>query len=158
MHWATPKTDRMIKGSTSNANQSLGSSNPFRKSECLPTQNPFNKEYDPSFVQSKHCVSSQSKGKDEDKSPHEISLDSDSRIEIEIHEEKENLAEDNTLIGADEADDGVTYEPTQYDTIPYRMESPPPEWKRDEKVEIIKEQLQKSSHALDSNNETANAR
>jgi hypothetical protein len=145
MHWATPKTDRMIKSSTNSSNQSIGSSNPFAKPECLPTQNPFNKEYDPSSVKSKQFDNSQSKGKNE------FALDSDSSIEIEINEEKENFTEDNKLIGDDKADDGVTYDPTPYDKNPFRVKTPPPEWPSDGKVE-------KSSNALGLKNETTNSR
>ena len=158
MHWATPKTDRMIKNKTTNGNQTPGSSNPFRKSERLPLQTPFNKDYDPLCVQSHQCVDSQPHGKNENKFPHEYDFDSNFHTEIEINEEKENIIKDNISIGDNEEDDGVTYSPTPYDKIPFRVGTPPPEWQTDGKVAKNNQQSPKTSHGLDSKMDTAQSR
>ena len=86
MHWATPKTDRMIKSSASSVNQTFGSSNPFRKPDGLPTPNPFKKEYDPSLLKSQQHDNSQSKAKKQSHFTSEAALDSDSFIKIEVDE------------------------------------------------------------------------
>ena len=48
-------------------------------------------------------------------------------------DEDRNLSSDEIKISkTEEVDDGITYEPTPYDMLGYRMGSPPPEWTKDE--------------------------
>ena len=130
MHWATPKTERMIK-SHSSSQSSFSSNNPFRKEmqkSSTSKNNPFDKDYDPP----KQNTNPHSNNTNPPKPQREAGLPSESSVNMDPDEDR-NLSSDEIKISkTEEVDDGITYEPTPYDMLGYRMGSPPPEWTKDE--------------------------
>ena len=117
MHWATPKTDKMIKNDTLSQNKSTSSS--LRKEENLQTQSSTTLE-NKVDLQSKNAETHQSTVKDKTRScEHENDVD-------------ENMDQDNEN---DDPDDGITYDPTHYADLKYRVNTPPPDWAEDPSTE-----------------------
>ena len=72
--------------------------------------------------------------------------------DLMTHDEKmERMAQDNDN---DDPDDGITYDPTQYENLKYRVDTPPPEWEEDELKENSKCNPQNSSQASIEKKET----
>ena len=140
MHWATPKTDRMIKNTSSMSSQTISSSNPFRKPERNASQNPFNKSYNPNAAKDPEGITiNQASIKNE------VEIDSspdgrDCGVEIE-----KNI-EAGVKASKDKKEDcGVEYSPTSYNSLGFRIGSPPPEWNKDQEVEKNKENCPETS-------------
>ena len=140
MHWATPKTDRMIKNTSSMSSQTISSTNPFRKPERNASQNPFNKSYNPNASKDPENITiNQASIKNEV----EIDSSPDGRnCNVEI--EKNGAA--GVKASEDEKEDcGVEYSPTSYNSLGFRIGSPPPEWNKDQEVEKNKENCPETS-------------
>ena len=140
MHWATPKTDRMIKNSSS---QTTSSSNPFRKPERNASQNPFDQNYDPNVTKDPACNTNN----DPPIFTNDTEIPSfpsgrDSVVEVK------KKGEENINVCEDEKEDcGVEYSPTSYDSLGFRIGSPPPEWNKDQDVERNKENYPRTSQS-----------
>ena len=127
MHWATPKTDKMIKNDTLPQNKST--SNSRKKEENLQTQSSTTVE-NKVDSRSKNIETNQSTVKDTKKSR-------ESEDEID-----ENMDQDNEN---DDPDDGITYDPTHYKDLKYRVNTPPPDWAEDQSIEKKNNTLQHAS-------------
>ena len=134
MHWAPPKTDRMIKNTSSMSSQTISSTNPFKKPERNASQNPFNKSYNPNTSKDPESINI-----NQASFTNEVEIDSspagrDCGVEVEKNSEAEIKA------SKDEKEDcGVEYSPTSYNSLGFRIGSPPPEWNKDQEVEKNKE-------------------
>ena len=137
MHWATPKTDKMIKNDTLPQNKSTNSS--LTKEENLQTQSSTTLE-NKVDLQSKNAETHQSAVKDRTRSPeHENNVD-------------ENMDQDNEN---DDPDDGITYDPTHYADLKYRVNTPPPDWAEDQSIEIKNKKFQQASQTSPDKKEDA---
>ena len=143
MHWATPKTDRMIKTTSSMSSQTISSTNPFRKPERNASQNPFNPNYDPNATKdpASNTNNIQPLITNETEIPSIPSI-RDSVVEVK------NKDEANISVCEDEKEDcGVEYSPTPYNSLTFRIGSPPPEWNKDQDVERNKENDPRTSQS-----------
>ena len=143
MHWATPKTDRMIKTTSSMSSQTISSTNPFRKPERNASQNPFNPNYDPNATKdpASNTNNIQPLITNETEIPSIPSI-RDSVVEVK------NKDEANISVCEDEKEDcGVEYSPTPYNSLTFRIGSPPPEWNKDQDVERNKENNPRASQS-----------
>ena len=123
----------MIKSDTGQANQTLSSQNPFRKNaDSLPSKNPFNKEHDPSCLPSERYTSLQPDTVSPSTSQNDVRLNSGASVDKQMNEETDCPSEDNKVDEEEEVEDGISYDPTPYDTLGFRIGSPPPQWKEGE--------------------------
>ena len=137
MHWATPKTDKMIKNDTLPQNKITSST--LRREENLQTQSSTTSENELD-LQSKNAETHQSTVKDRTRSPeHENDVD-------------ENMDQDNEN---DDPDDGITYDPTHYADLKYRVNTPPPDWAEDQSIEIKNKKFQQASQTSPDKKEDA---
>ena len=136
MHWATPKTDRMIKSNVSpqktNTEINLG------KEKSSQVQS-FKESEKVTDLKSKNILGSRSSDQVVERDP----MTQDEKIQ--------KMAQENDN---DDPDDGITYDPTQYENLKYRVDTPPPEWEEDELKENIKSNPQNRSQASIEKNET----
>ena len=126
MHWATPKTERMIKTTSSGGSCPIFSLNtPFQNTEDLREKTQFDTEQNASSLDLQTSINTTSKTEDE------VDLDSNLIFENKSNSEKEDTIEDNEMGDDDQADDGVSYDPTPYDKLGLRIGSPPQIWKKE---------------------------
>ena len=122
------------------SSQTISSTNPFRKPEKNASQNPFNKRYNPNASKDPENITiNQASIKNE------VEIDSspdgrDCGVEIE-----KNI-EAGVKASKDKKEDcGVEYSPTSYNSLGFRIGSPPPEWNKDQEVEKNKENWPETS-------------
>ena len=120
MHWATPKTDRMIKSNVSPQKTNTDANLRKEKSSEFKSIKESGKATN---LKSEDILGSQSSDQVLEKDP------------MTHDETMEKMAQDNDN---DDPDDGITYDPTQYENLKYRVDTPPPEWEEDELEENSK--------------------
>ena len=139
MHWATPKTDRMIKSNQSPQKTKTEINLRNEKSSEFQTVKESEKVTD---LKSDDILGSRSSDQVLERNP------------MTHDETMEKMAQDNDK---DDPDDGITYDPTQYENLMYRVDTPPPEWEEDELKESSKSSPKNTSQTSIEKKETNQA-
>ena len=82
--------------------------------------------------------------------------------ELSAEEREKNEKQEDSIAEKeddnDDPDDGITYDPTQYEDLRYRMDTPPPDWEEDHSKETSRTASHNASQTTDKQNEMESTR
>ena len=139
MHWAAPKTDRMIKNTT----------------DISPRHTSLNQS-------DKNVAKSQGHSSRDTEQNRNLQSKTILPAELSAEEREKNEKQEDSIAEKeddnDDPDDGITYDPTQYEDLRYRMDTPPPDWEEDHSKETSRTASHNASQTTDKQNEMESTR